>query len=121
MDYVKIAKINDFKDKHIKSFSIFGKKIGIIQHKDKKFSGIEVSCKHQGADLTAGKIEGTIATCHSTSGNMIWIRENVSPMIPLISENMMSKFEEKISIFLFCLKNSCPLLEQIIYIIEYQM
>ncbi len=64
MDYFKIAKINDFKDKHIKSFSIFGKKIGIIQHKDKKFSGIEVSCKHQGADLTAGKIEGTIATCH---------------------------------------------------------
>ena len=64
MDYVRVAKIKDFKNKHIKSFSILGKKIGIIQRKDKSFYGIEVGCKHQGADLTVGRIEGTIATCH---------------------------------------------------------
>jgi len=64
MDYIRIAKINDFKNKHIKSFSLFGKKIGVIKPKDNSFYAIEISCKHQGADLTAGKIEGTVATCH---------------------------------------------------------
>jgi len=64
MDYIRIAKINDFKNKHIKSFSLFGKKIGVVKRKDNSFYAIEISCKHQGADLTAGKIDGTVATCH---------------------------------------------------------
>jgi len=64
MDYIRIAKVNDFKDKHIKSFSLMGKKIAVIKREDNSFYGIEASCKHQGADLTAGKITGMIATCH---------------------------------------------------------
>jgi len=64
MDYIRFAKINDFKDKDIKSFSVFGKKIAIIRRKNGNFYAIEASCKHQGADLTVGKIEGKIATCH---------------------------------------------------------
>jgi len=64
MDYIRIANVNDFKDKHIKSFSFMGKKIGVIKREDNSFYGIEISCKHQGADLTAGKINGMIATCH---------------------------------------------------------
>lgn len=64
MEYIRIAKINDFATSSIKSFSLFGKKVGIVKNPDGSFYGIEIACKHQGADLTKGKIEGFIATCH---------------------------------------------------------
>ncbi|MFT5698203.1 MAG: nitrite reductase/ring-hydroxylating ferredoxin subunit [Desulforhopalus sp.] len=63
MNYIKIAKLNDFEDKHIKSYSIMGKKIGIVRKNDGSFFAIEVGCKHQRADLTEGKIEGLVVTC----------------------------------------------------------
>lgn len=63
-DFIKIAKTSDFDKKSIRSYSIFGKKIGIIKRKDGSFYAIDVACKHQGADLTAGTIENNIATCH---------------------------------------------------------
>lgn len=62
--YIPLARVEDFTDVPIRSYSIFGKKIGIIKKEDGTFSAIEVSCKHQGADLTKGKIENYIATCH---------------------------------------------------------
>lgn len=64
MEYLKIAKINDFKDKNIKSFSVFGKKIGLVQSGDGSFFATEIGCKHQGADLSKGEIDGYIATCN---------------------------------------------------------
>jgi len=64
MDYIRLAKLSDFKDKYIKSFTILGKKIGIIRRTDNSLYAIEVSCKHQGADLTRGPIDGTVATCY---------------------------------------------------------
>jgi len=64
VDYIKIAKVKDFKKESIKSFSVMGKKIGIFKQQDSSFRAIEVSCKHQGADLTKGEIVGSIATCH---------------------------------------------------------
>lgn len=63
MNFVRIATVNDFEKKNIKSFSIFGKRIAIIRRQDLSFYGIEVNCKHQGADLTAGPLEGLVATC----------------------------------------------------------
>lgn len=64
MDYIRLAKISDFKDKYIKSFAVLGKKIGIIRRRDNSLYAIEVSCKHQGADLTREPIEGGVATCY---------------------------------------------------------
>jgi len=64
MQYLKLAKVSDFEQKNIKSFSIIGKKIGIIKRKDGTFYATEIGCKHQNADLSQGKIEGHIATCH---------------------------------------------------------
>lgn len=64
MEYLKVAKINDFTDQNIKSFSLLGKKLGIIKNPDGTFHGIEVACKHQGADLTKGEIKGYVATCY---------------------------------------------------------
>ncbi len=62
-DYIAIAHIDDFDTVSIRSYSIMGKKIGIIKREDGSFYAIEVSCKHQGADLTKGMIRNNIATC----------------------------------------------------------
>lgn len=63
MDYIKIAKINDFRDKDIKSYTIMGKKIGIVRKNSDDFFAIEVGCKHQNADLTKGAVDGLVVTC----------------------------------------------------------
>lgn len=63
MDYIRVATLKDFEEEDIKSFSIFGKKIGVFKNDEGGLSAIEVGCKHQGADLTQGKIEHGIATC----------------------------------------------------------
>ncbi|BHH82969.1 Rieske (2Fe-2S) protein [Desulforhopalus sp. 52FAK] len=63
MDYIKIAKINDFEDKHIKSYTVMGKKVGIVRQENGDFFAIEVGCKHQSADLTEGPIDGLVVTC----------------------------------------------------------
>jgi nitrite reductase/ring-hydroxylating ferredoxin subunit len=63
-EYITIANIRDFKEVSIRSYRLFGKKIGIIKLEDGSFQAIEVACKHQGADLTKGKVVDFIATCH---------------------------------------------------------
>ena len=71
MDFIKIANVNDFEDKHIKSYSIMGKKIGVVRQDDGEFFAIEVGCKHQSADLTEGKVDGLLVTCPRHIGYMI--------------------------------------------------
>lgn len=63
MNFIKLATIEDFAEQRIKSFSVLGKKIGIVKQTDGQFYAIEVGCKHQGADITQGKIDGYVATC----------------------------------------------------------
>lgn len=63
MDYVRLAKIEDFSQIKIKSFSLMGKRVAIILRNDGSFYAIEASCKHQGADLTEGEVVNSIATC----------------------------------------------------------
>lgn len=63
MDFIKIAKVNDFEDDHIKSYSIMGKKVGVVREENGDFFAIEVGCKHQIADLTKGEINGMVVTC----------------------------------------------------------
>ncbi len=63
MTYIKVAKVEEFENKYLKSLSILGKKIGIIKREDGSFYAIEVGCKHQGADITKGKIKNDIAIC----------------------------------------------------------
>ena len=64
MEYVKFCKLIDLENREYITKSIFGKKIAVIRDKDSGFYTIEVACKHQGADLTKGKKEGEIYTCH---------------------------------------------------------
>lgn len=63
MEFIKVAVIDDFKTKNIKSLSVLGKKVGIFKRDDGSFYAIETGCKHQGADLLKGKIESGTATC----------------------------------------------------------
>jgi nitrite reductase/ring-hydroxylating ferredoxin subunit len=63
MNYFRLATTDEFENKKLKTVSVMGKKIGIIKQDDQRFYAIEVGCKHQGADLTQGKIENNIATC----------------------------------------------------------
>ncbi len=63
MDYIELARIEEFQNKRIKSLSVFGKKIGIIKRSDGSFYAIETGCKHQNADITQGTIIANVATC----------------------------------------------------------
>ena len=63
MQFVKIAKVEDFERRRCKSFSILARKVGIFKDPDGSFYAIEVSCKHQNADLTTGRIKGDTVTC----------------------------------------------------------
>ncbi len=63
MKYIRLATTEDFKTRKVKSYAVMGKKIAIIRRQNGTFYAIEVSCKHQGADLTKGVITNNIATC----------------------------------------------------------
>ncbi len=63
MDFLRLAGIDDFSCRPIRSFTILGRKIGIFKREDGTFRALEAGCKHQGADLTAGRIENNVATC----------------------------------------------------------
>ena len=63
MQFTKVGKVTDFEIIKIKSYSMLGRKVGVIKRSDGSFYAIEVGCKHQGADLTNGTIINGIATC----------------------------------------------------------
>ncbi|RTZ95750.1 MAG: non-heme iron oxygenase ferredoxin subunit [Deltaproteobacteria bacterium] len=63
MDYLKLATIDELTKRKVKSLSILGRKIGIFKRDNDRFFAVETGCKHQGADLTTGKIENNVATC----------------------------------------------------------
>lgn len=63
MEYLKLAAVTDFDATRIRSYSLFGKKVAIMRLEDGSFQAIEAACKHQGADLTKGEINGNVVTC----------------------------------------------------------
>lgn len=63
MDFIKVGTVNDFKEKHIKSYRLLGKFIGVVRKEDGRFFATEVGCKHQRADLTKGEVDGMIVIC----------------------------------------------------------
>ena len=63
MEYVKIARVSDFKTVWIKSYKIFAKNIAIVKEKNGAFFATEISCKHNNVDLTTGRFRGYVVTC----------------------------------------------------------
>ncbi len=60
---LKIAKRAEFDNQRFKRVTLLGKKVGIFKDSQGQFTALEMTCKHQGADLTVGKIKGQLVTC----------------------------------------------------------
>lgn len=61
--FVKVAKVGDFQNKRMKSVTLLAKKVGVFKNEDGTFFAIEMTCKHHGADLTEGTMDGNTVTC----------------------------------------------------------
>jgi nitrite reductase/ring-hydroxylating ferredoxin subunit len=63
MDYIKIAKVADFKGMRYRKYKILARNVAVFREPDGSFYAIEFNCKHQNWDLSTGKLEGDILTC----------------------------------------------------------
>jgi 3-phenylpropionate/trans-cinnamate dioxygenase ferredoxin subunit len=59
---IEAGKIADFKDNEIKE-SIAGERKVIVVKIDGKYYAADAKCPHMQADLSQGKLEGTVITC----------------------------------------------------------
>lgn len=60
--FIKVANINDFKNKRYKCFKYLSKTVAIIKD-DQSFYAIEGDCKHQNASLFSKGLTGDTVTC----------------------------------------------------------
>jgi 3-phenylpropionate/trans-cinnamate dioxygenase ferredoxin subunit len=60
--FVPVARVGDIAEGTMKGFKVSGKAILVARDGDKYFAADSV-CPHMGADLSQGKLEGTIVTC----------------------------------------------------------
>jgi nitrite reductase/ring-hydroxylating ferredoxin subunit len=61
--YIKLASIEDFEDKRIRSFSILAKPVAVVKDPDGTFWATEIGCKHNNFDLTNGDFKGDEVRC----------------------------------------------------------
>jgi len=61
--FVKVGTISEFTGRRFRTVSLLGKRVAVFSDPDGSFRAIEVTCKHQGADLTTGEIRGDEVTC----------------------------------------------------------
>ncbi len=83
--FIKLARISDFGNKNIQSYRVLGRNVAIVNDRERGFYAVEISCKHQNADLTTGRFKGDEVRCprHGWVYN-IWTGEclnhNSSPL-----------------------------------------
>jgi nitrite reductase/ring-hydroxylating ferredoxin subunit len=64
MPWIKALRAADFPPPlGSKTVSLLGRKIGLFRNEDGGFSVMEVACRHQNADLTQGKRDGSLVVC----------------------------------------------------------
>lgn len=63
MDYIRLAPVADFVRVRFRSYSVLARKVGVFRADDGTFLAREVRCKHQGADLGAGALTGSLVRC----------------------------------------------------------
>ena len=61
--FIKLAKVGDFTENRIKSFSIFAKPLAIVKDPDGTFWATEIGCKHNNFDLTCAPFKGDEVRC----------------------------------------------------------
>ncbi|QAR33541.1 Rieske (2Fe-2S) protein [Geovibrio thiophilus] len=66
MDFIKAAKTEDFTGTSWKAVKILAKNIGIFKRDDGSFYAMEISCKHQQANLLTNGLpkSGSVIKCH---------------------------------------------------------
>lgn len=66
MAFIKAAKMEDFTNKKYKVLNILAKKIGLFKKEDGSFYAMEVTCKHQKANLLHNGLpkKGKIIKCY---------------------------------------------------------
>ena len=62
MDFVEVAKVDDISKGQMKSFTVDGKEILVVNHEG-KFYAMAGKCTHMSGELAEGKLEGKIVTC----------------------------------------------------------
>jgi nitrite reductase/ring-hydroxylating ferredoxin subunit len=63
MPFFKVGKAADFGPGRIHKVSLLGRKIGIFRDAAGALRAMEVTCRHQNADLTLGERDGDVVTC----------------------------------------------------------
>jgi len=63
MEYVKIAKVSDFDTARHRTFRLLARSVAVMKDTDGTFRAMEYACRHEGADLSGGRIEGRVVTC----------------------------------------------------------
>ncbi len=61
--FIKLAKVGDFSETRIKSFSIVAKPVAIVKDPDGTFWATEIGCKHNNFDLTCAPFKGDEVRC----------------------------------------------------------
>lgn len=60
---VKGCTVEELRGKELVRLRLIGKPVGILELPDGRIVARELSCKHQGADLSGGDRQGTLVTC----------------------------------------------------------
>ena len=63
MDFFTVGRLSEFGASSIRSYKVLGRIIAVVRRADNSFFALEGGCKHQGADLSQGRLEGMIITC----------------------------------------------------------
>ena len=62
MSFIEVAKIDDVAEGTMKSFTVNGKEILVINYQGKYYA-VAARCTHMNGELAKGKLEGKIVTC----------------------------------------------------------
>ncbi len=62
MEMVKAGRVGEVRERGRKVLALLGRKVGVFADGD-GFFALELTCKHQGADLSAGRVVGGVVTC----------------------------------------------------------
>lgn len=63
MTWLRIGTAGDFPTGSLRIVHLLGRAVGIRREADGTLFALELACRHQGGDLSAGKREGTLVTC----------------------------------------------------------
>jgi nitrite reductase/ring-hydroxylating ferredoxin subunit len=62
MDMIRAGRVAEVRERGRKVLALLGRKVGVFADGD-GFFALELTCKHQGADLSAGRVERGVVTC----------------------------------------------------------